>query len=184
MLTLTGRRNWYRYIHMDGRRGARSAFARGLKDGSHVKAGQIVAYVGNTGDAAGGPCHLHFELHRGNSVSSPYTYLDKARILQLDPTNPLSSNAVTPRVSLTIRGVVAWAATLGGEGRLVIRPTGVSASDGTHLSRAGTISLRANPTLITPGLVGRSVVITTVACQLTTALQDIVPLTWTAATIT
>jgi Peptidase family M23 len=183
MLTLKGKSSWYRYIHMDGRSGAKSAFAAGLKDGSRVKAGQIVAYVGNTGDAAGGPCHLHFEYHKGNDVSSPYAYLQTATIMQLDAANPLSSNAVTPQVSLTISGVVAWNATIGSEGRLIIRPTRISSSDGTKLSHAGTIALRANPSLLPAAAVGRTVTITTTAVELTTALQDIAPLTWTAATV-
>jgi len=183
MLTLKGKSSWYRYIHMDGRSGAASAMAKGLKNGSRVKAGQIVSYVGNTGDAAGGPCHLHFELHQGANVLSPYDDLQAATIVQLDPTNPASANTATPQVSLTIKGVVAWTATVGGEGRLIIRPVGVSSSDGTKLSHAGTIALRANPTLFATATVGRSVTITTTAVQMTTALQDIAPLTWTAASV-
>lgn len=183
MVTLKGRSSWYRYIHMDGRDGARSAMAKGLKDGSRVKAGQIISYVGDTGDASGGPCHLHFELHRGAEVSSPYAYLQTATIVQLDPANPASVNTATPLVSLTIKGVVAWTATVGGEGRLIIRPTGISSSDGTRLSRAGTIALRADPALFATASVGRAVTVTTTAVQLTTALQDIVPLSWTAATV-
>ena len=125
MVTLKGKSSWYRYIHMDGRDGAKSAIAKGLKDGSRVKAGQIISYVGDTGDASGGPCHLHF----------------------------------------------------------IIRPTRISSSDGTKLSRAGTIALRASPTLFPAAAVGRTVTITTTATQMTTALQDIVPLAWTAATV-
>ena len=183
MVTLKGKSTWYRYIHMDGRDGAKSAMAKGLKNGSRVKAGQIISYVGDTGDASGGPCHLHFELHRGASVSSPYAYLRNATIVQLDPANPASANTATPQVSLTIKGVVAWTATIGGEGRIIIRPTGISSSDGTKLSRAGTIALRASPTLFPAAVVGRTVTITTTATQMTTALQDIVPLAWTAATV-
>ncbi len=183
MVTLKGTSSWYRYIHMDGRGGAKSALAAGLKNGSRVKAGQIISYVGNTGDAAGGPCHLHFEYHKGAAVSSPYPYLQTATIMQLDPANPLSANAVTPQVSLTIRGVIAWTATVGGEARIIIRPTGISSSDGTKLSHAGTIALRAAPALLPTASVGRAVTITTTAVEMTTALQDIVPLTWTAATV-
>ena len=172
-----------RYIHMDGRKGAASAMAKGLRDGSRVKAGQIISYVGNTGDAAGGPCHLHFEYHKGDAVSSPYAFLQQATIVQLDPANPLSANTATPQVSMTITGVIAWVAQSGGVGRLIIRPSGVSTSDGTRVGHAGTIALRADPALLDATSVGRKVTITTVPVQMTTALQDIAPYAWTAASI-
>ena len=46
----------YYYAHM-------SAYAPKLRSGSHVVAGQYLGRVGNTGDAQGGPTHLHFEVH-------------------------------------------------------------------------------------------------------------------------
>lgn len=55
---------YFFYAHM-------SALADGIDVGVPVKAGQIVGYVGSTGDA--GTPHLHFEVHpQGGSAVNPY----------------------------------------------------------------------------------------------------------------
>jgi murein DD-endopeptidase MepM/ murein hydrolase activator NlpD len=48
----------YRYYHLDG-------FADGLKTGDTVVAGQLIGYVGDTGNATPGGYHLHFEVRPG-----------------------------------------------------------------------------------------------------------------------
>ena len=52
----------YFYAHL-------SAFAPGLRAGSAVVAGQIIGYVGATGNAGG--AHLHFEVHPGGVLVNP-----------------------------------------------------------------------------------------------------------------
>src|SRR5262249_3042399 len=69
-LWLTDQRgNSFYYAHL-------SAFAPVAVDGAKVEAGQVIGFVGNTGDAATTPPHLHFEVHPGDGDSvDPYPYL-------------------------------------------------------------------------------------------------------------
>jgi murein DD-endopeptidase MepM/ murein hydrolase activator NlpD len=69
--------NEFYYAHL-------SAYTRLAVDGAHVKAGEVLAFVGNTGDAQGTPFHLHFEVH---PVSMLYIGYDGA----VDPTKYLDA---------------------------------------------------------------------------------------------
>ncbi len=46
----------YYYAHLD-------RFKKGLRVGDHVERGDLVGYVGNTGNARTTPPHLHFGMY-------------------------------------------------------------------------------------------------------------------------
>jgi murein DD-endopeptidase MepM/ murein hydrolase activator NlpD len=63
----------YYYAHL-------SSFAAGVAPGSVVEPGTVLGYVGNTGNAASTPSHLHFEVHPGGGDAvDPYPLLVVAR---------------------------------------------------------------------------------------------------------
>jgi peptidoglycan LD-endopeptidase LytH len=58
------------YAHLSG-------YAPGLAEGDNVRQGQVIAYVGNTGNAGPGNYHLHFSIA---VVSDPKRYWDGTNI--------------------------------------------------------------------------------------------------------
>jgi len=66
----------YYYAHLDG-------YAPGLAEGTHVERGQLLGYVGTTGNAPRNTPHLHFAIYRlsdakqwsARSALNPYTVL-------------------------------------------------------------------------------------------------------------
>ena len=57
--------NYFYYAHL-------AAFSTLAVDGAKVPAGAVIGFVGNTGDAAGTPYHLHFEVHPVSLLSLGY----------------------------------------------------------------------------------------------------------------
>ncbi len=117
----------YYYIHLNndltakndnrGKCVAGTAYAKGLKNGARVIAGQPVGYVGDSGDANGLHAHLHFELHpgRGKAVDA-YPWLQRA-------THLLFSAPRGSPFTLELRGTIVAVA----EDAVQVRLTAVSA---------------------------------------------------------
>src|SRR3954469_4438683 len=100
----------YYYIHLNndltkrndnrGKCVPGTAYAKGLKDGAKVSAGQVIGYVGDSGDANGIHPHLHFELHpSGGHAVDPYHWLQTGQHLLF------AAPRGTP-VTLELRGTV------------------------------------------------------------------------------
>lgn len=92
MLTLQSDDGWSAtYIHInndnpgtdDGRGSLRYAFPADLQPGDRVRAGQVVAWCGDSGNAEGTGPHLHFELYDGDggAIVDPFYSLMAARRL-------------------------------------------------------------------------------------------------------
>jgi murein DD-endopeptidase MepM/ murein hydrolase activator NlpD len=96
--------NEFYYAHL-------SAFSPFAVNGRQVKAGTVLGFMGNSGDAETTPYHLHFEIHPVgllylgyDGVAHPYPYLmawrrledvDFAKVAGWAP--PISPNSTTPK---------------------------------------------------------------------------------------
>lgn len=79
-----GLESWYMHLNNDiigtdnGRGGTVAAYAEGLEEGDYVRAGDVVAYVGDSGNAEATKPHTHFELHLNGRAIDPYRYVRDA----------------------------------------------------------------------------------------------------------
>lgn len=88
MLVIEDAEGWtYGYIHInndtpgtdDGAGGIENAFAEGIKEGAKVTRGQLVGWMGDSGNAEEIASHLHFEIRRPNGTAiNPYESLIKS----------------------------------------------------------------------------------------------------------
>lgn len=60
----------YYLAHLQG-------YARNVRSGQRVRIGDIIGFNGNSGNAVGGACHVHFEVHPGGRLVNPKPILDQ-----------------------------------------------------------------------------------------------------------
>jgi murein DD-endopeptidase MepM/ murein hydrolase activator NlpD len=112
--------NQFYYAHL-------SAFSTAAVNGAHVKAGEVVGFMGNTGDAEGTPYHLHFEVH-------PVSYLYLGYDGAVDPTPYLNSWKHETSLPVPIAG--GWVPAIPGSGHvpepgaILLGENDISSADG------------------------------------------------------
>ena len=104
-----------------------SAFSRLVRNGAHVRAGQVIGFMGDTGDPEGQPTHLHFEIH---PVSMLFLGLDGA----VNPTAYLPSWRRFEKLAFPV--ATGWAPKVPGTiqapqpGAILLGVSDISAADG------------------------------------------------------
>jgi hypothetical protein len=94
--------NYVKVLHDDGYTSYYGHLSsKGVPEGSHIKAGQVIGLSGNSGNSTGP--HLHFEVRRGESKVDPLGYLSGAA--SLDASSASSVYAATSAEGLGVSGV-------------------------------------------------------------------------------
>lgn len=79
-----GWESWYMHLNNDnpgtddGDADWSLTLAPGVSEGEYVVAGELIGWVGDSGNAETSSSHTHFELHRDGVALNPYTYLRDA----------------------------------------------------------------------------------------------------------
>ena len=133
--------NEFYYAHL-------SAFSPLAVNGAQVRAGDVLGFVGNTGDAEGTPYHLHFEIHPVSllyegydGAVAPYPYLNAWRRLQDLPLTavagwapPIADSSNAPRpgaILLQARDISSATGLEPSSLRRAIRASGSLTADGS-----------------------------------------------------
>ena len=77
--------SWYIHLNNDTPGtddGLGWGFAEGIESGAHVEAGQLIGWVGDSGNAEATVSHLHFELHQPDGTPiNPYPHVVEAAVI-------------------------------------------------------------------------------------------------------
>ena len=191
----------YVYIHLNNDLGPSNdndggckngvSYAKGLRNGDHVKRGELVGFVGDSGDANGIQPHLHFEVRKpsGRAID-PFTYLNRSKHLLFprpradlgDVTLTLRGSTVlsTTDTTITVRTKRVVVQPLGLDYRNVRKVT-LAVPPETNVERKGTSGLAT--TDVSSAKAGERVRVTTITFAASWASQKASAETITAAKI-
>ncbi len=132
--------NYFYYAHL-------AAFSTLAVEDAKVRAGDVIGFVGNTGDAAGTPYHLHFEIHPVGLLGLGY---DGA----VDPTSYLERWQRALQVEAAAPAGIGWSRRPApAAGAILLAASDISSADGLEpgsLTRALTPEAAAAGTLALP----------------------------------
>jgi murein DD-endopeptidase MepM/ murein hydrolase activator NlpD len=146
--------NQFYYAHL-------SAYTPLAVNSAHVNAGDVLGFVGNTGDAEGTPYHLHFEIHPAallglgyDGVINPFPYLSAWKRLEdlrfaaaagWAPSPALRSNAPKPGA------ILLQASDISGENGLAPGSLGRVFSPAATEGDGALLGFRGPPTVLAAG---------------------------------
>ncbi len=118
----------YHYIHVnndtpgtdDGQGGPEHAYAPGIVTGAAVQKGQLIGWMGDSGNAENIASHLHFEIHQPNDEPiDPYqSLLAAAKVQKPAAYSPSAALAASPTINVD-KGLVPVAGAACTSGALI-----------------------------------------------------------------
>ena len=106
----------YRYLHVNNDRPGTDdhsalpwyAYATDITEGARVRAGQIIGWNGDSGNAEGTSPHVHFEMRDpSRNLMNPFPYVQTAQILRVPQPPMQQTNEVLPYGELAMGGNIA-----------------------------------------------------------------------------
>lgn len=134
-IVLTGDDGWqYRYYHVnndapgtdDGTSPAQWRFRIGLREGDRVKAGELIGYMGDSGDSETSVPHLHFEIRtpEGSPINPYPSVRAAAKTTRCSP--PEGFGASDLPLPVDTDAIVASVRAFAGEGGYLVSSNGTS----------------------------------------------------------
>lgn len=143
MVTIRDREGFkYNYLHInndtpatdDGKGGGANAYAANIENGSKVVRGQLIGFMGDSGNAETTAPHLHFEIRASDDTPlNPYLSLQQSTKLTVPVPAPLQSNELIPFAEFTGGASIATGNLDSDSSKEIV--VGAGAGGGPHVRR-------------------------------------------------